>query len=87
MDKVSVLVSLIVNKLVQVAGLKGWIAKIVLKYGGRLLYDLIMNWYRKLKRQSEQTIAKEKLDKVVADPNSKVEDRANAYADYLNSGR
>ena len=84
MDKVSVLVGLLVNKLVQIAGLKGWVAKVVLKYGGRLLADLIMNWYRKLKRQSDQTINKEKLDKVVADPNSKVEERADAYSDYLN---
>jgi len=87
MDKVSILINLLTTYLVKIAGLKGWIAQAILKYGGQLLYDFIMNEWRKLKRKSEQTVAKEKLDKVVADPNSKVEERADAYSEYINSGR
>lgn len=87
MDKVSILINLFTTYVVKIAGLNGWIAQAIIKYGGRLLYDFIMNQWRKLKRKSEQTVAKEKLDKVVADPKSKVEERADAYADYINSGR
>lgn len=87
MDKVSILVGIIVNKLVQIAGLKGRVARFIIKHGGRFLYDFIMNWYRKLKRKSEQTVAKEEFDKVVENPKSTVQERGEAYEKYINSGR
>lgn len=87
MDKVSLFIAALTAFITKTAGLNGWIAQAILKYGGRLLYDLIVNTWRKFTRSVDQKAAKEKLDKVVADPNSKVEERADAYADFINSGR
>jgi len=56
-----------------------------LQYGGQLLLEAILNLIKKFKREKEQEAAKEKLEEVVKDPNSKPEDRARAYEDYINS--
>lgn len=67
-------------------GLYGWLAQKALKYGGQVLLDLLEKAWNVFQRNQKQEVAKKEMDKVNADPTKKVEDRAKAYEDYLNSG-
>lgn len=68
-------------------GVQGWIARTILKYGGRALLDLINEAVRKHEREQEQEKAKAILEKIKNDPSSTPEQRGEAYEDYFNSGR
>lgn len=52
-----------------------------------ILYDAYK--YNKLKKEREeaQKKAKDKLDQVMNNPESSIEDRSDAYEDFVNSGR
>ena len=66
-------------------GALGYLQRLALKYGGQALYDLVTDWFRKEKRSAKQEEKKKEMDKVMEKPNSTVEERADAYADYINS--
>lgn len=68
-------------------GFKAWIVKKAMEYGGQLLVDFVSSFIKKLQRKAEQEQAKENYEKVDQDPNSKVEERAKAYEDLINSGK
>ena len=70
-----------------VVGVQGTLAKWVLDYGGQYVYDALSKWIKDHERQKVQDVKKEEYEKKKADPSSKPEDIANAYADYINSGR
>lgn len=73
--------------LIGMTGLKGWLAAQAMKYGGQVLYDFFMNIYNKFQRKLKQDVAKVNHEKVVNDPNSKVDERGKAYEDRINAGR
>ena len=75
------------SSLINLSGLKGWLIKQALRFGGSLLAEWLKELERKAKRSEEQQKAKQEMDKVNADPDKSAEDRAKAYENYLNSGR
>lgn len=78
---------LIKKALIGMVGVKGWLAEKALRYGGQVLYDFVMNMYNKWQRKLKQDVAKVDHEKVVNDPNSKVDERGKAYEDRINAGR
>ena len=81
---IQVVISVITKNL---GGVQGWIAKTILKYGGRQLLEAINEAVRKHERAEEQEKAKEKLEDIKANPDSTPEERGEAYEDFFNSGR
>ncbi|HRH31027.1 MAG TPA: hypothetical protein PK886_03115 [Candidatus Paceibacterota bacterium] len=75
------------SSLINLSGLKGWLIKQALRFGGSLLAEWLKELERKAKRSAEQEKAKQEMDKVNADPDKSAEDRAKAYENYINSGR
>jgi hypothetical protein len=65
------------------AVIEKYVLQYILKYGGQFIMDLLAKYLRK----KEQEKALDKLEKSEADPNSKVEERAKNYEDFINSGR
>ncbi len=63
-----------------------WLIQLALKYGGQALGDLIKVWHDKIVRAGVQAQAKIVYDKVQADPTKTAEERAKAYAEYMNAG-
>lgn len=68
-------------------GLKGYIGKYALQWGGQALADMFADWERKHERQKVQQAEEVKYEKVKTDPKSTAAERAKAYEDYINSGR
>lgn len=73
----------ITSYLVKAGGIKGWVLKKVMEYGGQYLYDLIF----KAERKKEQDKAQEKLEEKLEDPKSTPEETGKAYENFLNSGK
>lgn len=71
----------------KLGGVRAWLAKIVLKYGGQALIDLFNSFLKKIKREGEQEIAKQEKDKIVEKPDATADEVGKAYEDYYNSGR
>jgi len=59
----------------------------ILSLLGQALWHWLEQKAKNLKRKTEQIQAKEEYDKVMANPQASPEERANAYARYINSGR
>ena len=66
-----------------VAIIQKYVINYLLKYGGQLLMDL----WKHFLRSQEQRKALDNLEKVVVDPNSRVEDVGAAYEQMFNAGR
>ena len=83
-----VAVQIVTQMLLQnVLGFKGFVLKIILKYGGRRVLDAINEAVYQHDRAEEQKAAKAEKNKVVNDPNSTPDQVGEAYEDYYNSGR
>lgn len=76
-----------VSVLTNMGGIRSWLAKMALKYGGQYLYDILLKWEKDLARAKAQEEEKKKFEEVIKKPNSSVEERAKAYEDYINSNR
>lgn len=69
------------------AGIRLYLARKILEYGGQYIIDSIISWYSKLARKQKQEKAIDNLDKVDKDPKSTIDDKGKAYEDAFNSGR
>ena len=70
----------------KLGGIGGFVASKILNYGGQWLYSLLENMVKNMQRNAAQDKAKKNYDAVDKNPDLKVEDRAKAYEDYINSG-
>jgi hypothetical protein len=86
-DLLKQIASAIASALVKSGGVKAWIFKKAMYYGGQYLYDLVTNVMRKLERKKEQEKTKEILDEKLNDPTAPPEETAKAYENFINSGR
>lgn len=59
----------------------------LLIWGGQLLLDYLTDLWEKLKRAAAQKKAEEKMEETNNDPTKTVEEVAQSYEDYINSGR
>lgn len=64
----------------------GALIKYLLNYVEKVLPQVVKEWKRKKEQELAQAAAKQKLDEVVANPNSTVEERTKAYENFINSG-
>jgi len=72
------------NVVIKASGLKGWVAKKAMIYGGQMLYDLVMYYWKKFERNSADKKAQEELKKVIDNPDAKIEEKGKALEDYFN---
>ena len=77
-----------------VGGIQGWLFGIALKYGGLSAFMYIKAWVLTLEqkiqereRAEAQKKALEEKDKVLADPNSTIDQVGKAYEDAFNAGK
>jgi hypothetical protein len=77
----------IAESVLKLAGFRAWIATQILNYGGSLLAELFADLFRKAKRAKEQEEARQKLDEVVKNPDSTVDDIGEEIAKTINSGK
>lgn len=57
----------------------------ILEWAGKYVPYMIQEWKRKKEREIAQAEAKKKYDETVANPESTIEERAKAYADFINT--
>lgn len=66
-------------------GVQAWLVKQILKFGGQALYDNLALAKEKIERAINQWQASREYKKVVNDPTKTTDERAEAYAKYINS--
>jgi len=87
--------SAILNQLIDIflksatglVGIRAYLARKVLEYGGQYLIDLFTSLIKKLKRKSAQEKAVEHLEKVDQDPKSSADDIGKSYEEMFNAGK
>lgn len=72
---------------VNATGLRGWIIKKALEYGGQLIYGYYLKFMKWLDRNKAQNEALKKNEEIQKDPNATVDDRGKSYEETINSGR
>ena len=85
-NMINVLVAAFVKKF-GYQGLYGWIVALILKYGGQAVYDAVLDAYRKIQRFLAQRSAAKVDLPIINSPDSSVDEKGQAYEDFINSGR
>lgn len=67
-------------KVIGLGGVQGWLAAIILKYGGQALYDFVVHNYARIKGM----LAAKKFEHEVQQDNTR-EERKQDEKDFLNS--
>ena len=78
--------NVLLTSVLKLSGLKAYIAKFFLDYGWGWLSSFFEKLVKDAERSKIQEKAKEEMEQVNKKPESTPEERAEAYAKYLNSG-
>jgi hypothetical protein len=81
------LIDIFLTSVAGLSGIRAYLARKALEYGGQILLDWYNSIVKKFKRKSEQEKAVERLEKIDKDPKSSVEDEGKAYEEMFNSGK
>lgn len=68
-------------------GLKGWLIRKVLVYGGKQAALILNDWIKAEELAAAQKKEQEKYDKVESNPNATADDQGKAYEDLINAGK